>query len=466
MGHPRQQCTLSSYFYNYSTITIQQLLSKTLFNASDIAIAKRLLLKGLPKEQRGVFWFISSGAMNEYLHNKTYYTYLQAHDITREAPYNDEKQIDFDVSRTFSNDDSNSKYKKQKLKRILMTYSKRNASIGYVQGFNFIVSKLMSYIDNEEYIFWILVVIIEHILPINYFSELAGVMADVDLLLIITEQLYHINLQPELGDNAYNYLKNILFQWYSTLFTVGFNNEAVDVIWDMLFLEKGIALFKVGVTLIKMYKDDLTTLTHNNDDMITSIIPFFMKFNKKKELMYNVILKKFRFDMRLINLNRIAIQRIIIKRIESNNVNNRNKCKVMQCLVLGKQSNEIIMDYVDQRECKDSCNSNCDIDCSNLLIEYKGNTYVDKGSYSTCPSSKGSDKSIKSIDVGKNVHVESKDEVHCVSEKKYFNDDSNNEQINDEMNNSRKKKETEYDNFALKAKKKCKLVYIYIYMYI
>ena len=101
-----------------------------------------------------------------------------------------------------------------------MTYSKRNASIGYVQGFNFIVSKLMEYVDNEEYVFWIFVVIIEHILPIFYFSELAGVMADVDLLLILTQQLYHINLQPELGDTAYNYLKNILFQWYSTLFTV------------------------------------------------------------------------------------------------------------------------------------------------------------------------------------------------------------------------------------------------------
>ena len=159
-----------------------------------MAIAKRLLLKGLPKEQSGVFWFVCSGAKNEYLQNKAYYTYLQTHDVTRELPYKDEKQIDFDVSRTFASD-SNSKDKKEKLKRILMTYSKRNASIGYVQGFNFIVSKLMEYVDNEEYVFWILVVIIEHILPINYFSELAGVMADVDLLLILTQQLYHINLQ-------------------------------------------------------------------------------------------------------------------------------------------------------------------------------------------------------------------------------------------------------------------------------
>lgn len=424
--------------------------------------------------------------MNEYLHNKTYYTYLQTHDITRDTSYNDEKQIDFDVSRTFSNDDSNSKYKKQKLKRILMTYTKRNASIGYVQGFNFIVSKLMSYIDNEEYIFWILVMIIEHILPINYFSELAGVMADVDLLLIITQQLYHINLQPELGDNAYNYLKNILFQWYSTLFTVGFNNETVDVIWDMLFLEKGIALFKVGVTLIKMYKDDLTTTTtlmrDNKSDemMITTIMPFFMKFNKKKELMYNVMLKKFRFDMWLINVNRTAIQNVIIKRIESNNNNNnsgnnRNKCKVMQCLVLGKQSNEIIMDYVGKRECNDCCCCcNCDIDGSNLLIEYKGNTFVDKGCYSTCPSSKGSDKSIKSVEMGRNnnAHKENKDnddDNNCISDKKYFNDSSDsNEHLDDVItnNNNRKKKETEYDNFAMKAKKKCKLLYMYIYMYV
>ena len=205
-----------------------------------------------------------------------------------------------------------------------------------------------------------------------------------------------------------------------------------------------------------------------------------LKFNKKKELMYNVMLKKFRFDMWLINVNRTAIQNVIIKRIESNNNNNnsgnnRNKCKVMQCLVLGKQSNEIIMDYVGKRECNDCCCCcNCGIDGSNLLIEYKGNTFVDKGCYSTCPSSKGSDKSIKSVEMGRNnnVHKKSKDnddDNNCISDKKYFNDSSDsNEHLDDVItnNNNRKKKETEYDNFAMKAKKKCKLLYMYIYIYV
>jgi hypothetical protein len=142
--------------------------------------------------------------------------------------------------------------------------------------------------------------------------------------------------------------------------------------------------------------------------------------------------------------------------------------------VLGKQSNEIIMDYVGKRECNDCCCCcNCDIDGSNLLIEYKGNTFVDKGCYSTCPSSKGSDKSIKSVEMGRNnnVHKENKDnddDNNCISDKKYFNDSSDsNEHLDDVItnNNNRKKKETEYDNFAMKAKKKCKLLYMYIYIY-
>lgn len=61
-----------------------------------------------------------------------------------------EKQIELDIRRTFPNNpyfkcDNNL----SKLKRILLAYSSRNLSIGYCQGFNFIVGKLLIIVDSE-----------------------------------------------------------------------------------------------------------------------------------------------------------------------------------------------------------------------------------------------------------------------------------------------------------------------------
>ena len=99
-----------------------------------------------------------------------------------DVPLINEKQIELDINRTAT------PYK-DKLKRILLAYSKRNSSIGYIQGFNFIVDKILRFVDDEEKAFWIFVVMLEDILPINYYSEMAGVMIDVDLVLCIVDKI-------------------------------------------------------------------------------------------------------------------------------------------------------------------------------------------------------------------------------------------------------------------------------------
>ena len=61
-----------------------------------------------------------------------------------------EKTIESDLGRTFpeeeffqSNDNIN------KIRNILIAFSRRNSSIGYTQGFNFIVGRLLEVIKNE-----------------------------------------------------------------------------------------------------------------------------------------------------------------------------------------------------------------------------------------------------------------------------------------------------------------------------
>jgi hypothetical protein len=60
-----------------------------------------------------------------------------------------EKQIDKDIKRTNSESLKENPEYKIKMKNILMCYSIRNSSIGYCQGFNFLVLRLLEVLKGE-----------------------------------------------------------------------------------------------------------------------------------------------------------------------------------------------------------------------------------------------------------------------------------------------------------------------------
>jgi hypothetical protein len=64
------------------------------------------------------------------------------------SPY--EHQINLDLLRTCPEDPYfQSKDILKSLKRILLAYTRRNQSIGYCQGFNFIAARLLKVLRNE-----------------------------------------------------------------------------------------------------------------------------------------------------------------------------------------------------------------------------------------------------------------------------------------------------------------------------
>ena len=64
------------------------------------------------------------------------------------CPY--ETLIDLDIKRTFPSDPFfKIKDNLDKVKRILLAYTKRSITIGYCQGFNYIVGKILK-ITNDE----------------------------------------------------------------------------------------------------------------------------------------------------------------------------------------------------------------------------------------------------------------------------------------------------------------------------
>jgi len=93
------------------------------------------------------------------------------------------KQIELDLLRTLPNNkhyDSPHADGIAKLRRVLLAYSVHNPEVEYCQGFNRIAAIALLFM-NEEDAFWLLVYIVEHLMPAEYFSrdkQLIGAQVD------------------------------------------------------------------------------------------------------------------------------------------------------------------------------------------------------------------------------------------------------------------------------------------------
>ena len=109
-------------------------------------------------------------------HNDYYKSLLNT---TMDYPNPSFHQIELDLSRTFVDmaleDDADKLI--PSLKNVLYTYVKRNPTIGYCQGMNFIVGRMIQYM-NEEEAFWTLTMILETILPLDFYCNMVGALID------------------------------------------------------------------------------------------------------------------------------------------------------------------------------------------------------------------------------------------------------------------------------------------------
>ena len=67
------------------------------------------------------------------------------------------------------------------LRRVCIAYTIRNPEIGYCQGFNYIVGRLLKIMSEEE-AFWMLSMLLETFIPIDYYSNVLGVIVDQSIL--------------------------------------------------------------------------------------------------------------------------------------------------------------------------------------------------------------------------------------------------------------------------------------------
>ena len=102
---------------------------------------------------RDNFWFIASGAKREMLNFPDYYKNI-LNNYPDYVPSLFEQTIEKDLTRTFPDEDFfKQKENLNKLRNILIAFSRRNASIGYNQGFNLIAGRILEIVKDEVIIY-------------------------------------------------------------------------------------------------------------------------------------------------------------------------------------------------------------------------------------------------------------------------------------------------------------------------
>ncbi|KAF8313582.1 TBC-domain-containing protein [Clavulina sp. PMI_390] len=143
-----------------------------------------------------------------------------------------------------------------KLRRVLQAYSRRNPEVGYCQGMNLIASTLLLVYANEEDAFWMLVCVMEHLLPTEFFGSSLLVSRACPLVLLDFVQERLPKLYNHLQDLGVD-LAAICFSWFLSLFTDCLPVDTLFRVWDVLFLEGMDVLFRVALAMLKMNEAEL-----------------------------------------------------------------------------------------------------------------------------------------------------------------------------------------------------------------
>ena len=265
----QNKLSLEKLNYNWEKYS-KQLFSKNKRNYTpeEIIMIKKLLFFPLPEKYRKEFWLISSGAKRDLINNKNYY-YNLLQNYPKKIPY--EENINLDLKRTFPELEFFKKEENlKKMKNILLAFAMRNISIGYCQGFNFIVGKLLMIIENEEETFWVFTNICENYLSFDFYLQFTGVRIDIE---IIKKIIFLIDPKMSNNENFQLSISNLIAQCFISLFSNYVNDNILFSIWDSFFIYGNIILYKAVIWLVSLiYNQSI-----NNYELIYLQNNFFQK---------------------------------------------------------------------------------------------------------------------------------------------------------------------------------------------
>lgn len=233
-------------------------------------------------------WLEYTGAGYQLRENPTYYAKLLSQNIIESSPLI--KQIDRDLHRTFANESCHLQTKMPSLRNILIAYATRNPSVGYCQGLNFIVGRLISLGFSEEESFWMLCHIVEIYLPIDYFSQMIGVLVDQKVF----ESLL-VKYLPGIAALFRDFDVDVSFfsvHWFICIFAYSFHRDVSIRLWDCFFVKGNKILFSIGLAVLYLRRKQL--LTCKEFDQVLTVIDSGAKSLNDPQSLLSIVFKKFK----------------------------------------------------------------------------------------------------------------------------------------------------------------------------
>ena len=189
------------------------------------------------------------------------------HNVFRESV----RYIEKDVDRTFAN---HPKFQAQQgvesLKKCLIAFSMMHPNIGYCQSLNFLAGILLLFMPEED-TYWMLHSMVELLLPKDYYSPgMLGVHTDTKVLKVLLAQ--H---NPPVANHLNQLRVDVTIcslEWFLCLYVNTLPIETCLRVWDCLFTEGDVILFRVALALFKLYEKDILA--------ITEMGPMFMYLQK------------------------------------------------------------------------------------------------------------------------------------------------------------------------------------------
>jgi hypothetical protein len=273
--------------------------------------------------------------------NNDYYQKLLKYSQEVKCPSS--RQIDLDLRRTFPNEDKVIDENFQKsLRNVLVCYTTRNTSVGYCQGMNFVVSRLLLIMRDEEQTFWLFLQIMENIVSLIYYADLQGIIIETTLI----ETLLPIYL-PELVDfleknNFTLTISNFIHKWMVCIFTQTLKIEMVYTFLDFFFMDGCTSLIKNSLYIFASIQEEIMS-QDSFEEIYLVLTEVENKIINPREMIYYLYEKNFDFaEKQIINLRNILSKPI------------RNKLKNGELLSTAKRT------WDENRELLKKRNINCD----------------------------------------------------------------------------------------------------------
>ena len=150
-----------------------------------------------------------------------------------------------------------------KLRLVLLAFAQHNPAIGYCQSLNYLGGIIVIVVDAEEDCFWLLAAMLEFLLPKTYYADLSGVMIDVHALSALLER--NLRAVKERLEMTHLPLTSFAAQWFMCAYVNVLSGAAVVRVWDCLFMEGAVVLFRVALALLKAIEGELGVATEMED---------------------------------------------------------------------------------------------------------------------------------------------------------------------------------------------------------